>query len=157
MAQSPTVKDAGLALTFDDVLLVPAASSLTPSEADVSTQITKSIKLNIPIVSSAMDTVTEARLAIAVAQAGGVGVIHRNLAPEEQARQVAQVKKYESGIVLNPVTITPTATLREALQLMVDNEISGIPVVEPPRNGASKGRLVGIITNRDVRFASNEA
>jgi IMP dehydrogenase len=157
MAQSPTAKDSGLALTFDDVLLVPAASSVMPGEADVSTHITKSIKLNIPICSSAMDTVTEARLAIAIAQAGGVGVIHRNLEPEEQARQVAQVKKYESGIVLNPVTIYPTATLREALQLMVDNEISGIPVVEPPHNGASKGRLVGIITNRDVRFATNEA
>ncbi len=157
MAQSPTVKNAGLALTFDDVLLVPAASSVMPGDADVSTHITKSIKLNIPIVSSAMDTVTEARLAIAIAQAGGVGVIHRNLEPQEQARHVAQVKKYESGIVLNPVTIYPTATLREALQLMVDNEISGIPVVEPPHNGASKGRLVGIITNRDVRFATNEA
>jgi len=157
MAQSPTVKDAGLALTFDDVLLVPAASSVMPGDTNVSTHITKSIKLNIPIVSSAMDTVTEARLAIAIAQAGGVGVIHRNLEPQEQARHVAQVKKYESGIVLNPVTIYPTATLREALQLMVDNEISGIPVVEPPHNGASKGRLVGIITNRDVRFATNEA
>ncbi|MHA1180129.1 MAG: IMP dehydrogenase [Alphaproteobacteria bacterium] len=156
MAQSPTAKDSGLALTFEDVLLVPAASSVLPSEANISTQITKSIKLNIPICSSAMDTVTEARLAIAIAQAGGVGVIHRNLAPEEQARQVTQVKKYEAGIVLDPVTIYPTATLREALQLMDENQISGIPVVEPPGNGATKGRLVGIITNRDVRFASNE-
>ena len=115
MAQSPTAKDSGLALTFEDVLLVPAASSVLPSEADVSTHITKSIKLNIPICSSAMDTVTEARLAIAIAQAGGVGVIHRNLSPEEQARQVTQVKKYEAGIVLDPVTIYPTATLREGL------------------------------------------
>ncbi len=135
---------------------MPAASSVLPSEADVSTQITKSIKLNIPICSSAMDTVTEARLAIAIAQSGGVGVIHRNLSPEEQARHVTQVKKYEAGIVLDPVTIYPTATLREALQLMDENHISGIPVVEPPRNGATKGRLVGILTNRDVRFASNE-
>ena len=156
MAQSPTVTDSGLALTFEDVLLVPAASSVLPSEANISMHITKSIKLNIPICSSAMDTVTEARLAIAIAQAGGVGVIHRNLAPEEQARQVTQVKKYEAGIVLDPVTIYPTATLREALRLMDENQISGIPVVEPPRNGATKGRLVGIITNRDVRFASNE-
>ncbi len=156
MAQSPTAKDSGLALTFDDVLLVPAASSVLPGEANVSTHITKSIKLNIPICSSAMDTVTEARLAIAIAQAGGVGVIHRNLEPEEQARHVTQVKKYESGIVLNPVTIYPSATLREALHLMDEHQISGIPVVEPPHNGASKGRLVGILTNRDVRFASNE-
>ncbi len=156
MAQSPTAKDSGLALTFDDVLLVPAASSVMPGEADITTRITKSIELNIPICSSAMDTVTEARLAIGMAQAGGIGVIHRNLAPEEQARHVAQVKKYESGIVLNPVTIYPSATLREALQLMDEHQISGIPVVEPPRNGASKGPLVGILTNRDVRFASNE-
>jgi IMP dehydrogenase len=102
-----------------------------------------------------MDTVTEARLAIAVAQEGGVGVIHRNLAPEEQARQVAQVKKYESGIVLNPVTIHPHATLREALDLMAEHAISGVPVVETPKNGSTKGRLVGILTNRDTRFATN--
>ncbi len=116
---------------------------------------TSSIGLNIPILSSAMDTVTEARLAIAMAQEGGVGVIHRNLAPEEQARQVAQVKKYESGIVLNPVTIHPNATLREALALMAEHGISGVPVVEMPSNGSTKGRLVGILTNRDVRFATN--
>jgi IMP dehydrogenase len=142
-------------LTFDDVLLVPAASEILPSQADVATQVTRSISLNIPILSSAMDTVTEARLAIAMAQEGGVGVIHRNLAPEEQARQVAQVKKYESGIVLNPVTIHPDATLREALAIMAEHSISGVPVVETPKNGSTKGRLVGILTNRDVRFATN--
>jgi IMP dehydrogenase len=155
MAQGPPTLDSGVALTFDDVLLVPAASEILPSQADVATQVTRSIRLSIPVISSAMDTVTEARLAIAMAQEGGVGVIHRNLAPEEQARQVAQVKKYESGIVLNPVTIHPGATLREALDLMVEHSISGVPVVETPKNGSTKGRLVGILTNRDTRFATN--
>jgi len=155
MAQGPPTLDSGVALTFDDVLLVPAASEILPSQADVSTQITRTIRLSIPVISSAMDTVTEARLAIAMAQEGGVGVIHRNLAPEEQARQVTQVKKYESGIVLNPVTIHPDATLREALDLMVEHAISGVPVVETPKNGSTKGRLVGILTNRDTRFATN--
>jgi IMP dehydrogenase len=155
MAQGPPALDSGVALTFDDVLLVPGASEILPSAADVSTQITRSVRLSIPIISSAMDTVTEARLAIAMAQEGGVGVIHRNLSPEEQARQVAQVKKYESGIVLNPVTIHPDASLREALALMAEHGISGVPVVETPKNGSDKGRLVGILTNRDVRFATN--
>ncbi len=155
MAQGPPTLDSGVALTFDDVLLVPGPSEILPSAADVRTKVTSSIGLNIPILSSAMDTVTEARLAIAMAQEGGVGVIHRNLTPEEQARQVAQVKKYESGIVLNPVTITPGATLREALDLMAEQNISGVPVVETPKNGTNKGKLVGILTNRDVRFATN--
>ncbi len=155
MAQGPPTLDSGVALTFDDVLLVPGASEILPSAADVATNITRSIRLSIPVVSSAMDTVTEARLAIAMAQEGGVGVIHRNLSPEEQARQVAQVKKYESGIVLNPVTIHPGASLREALALMAEHSISGVPVVETPQNGSDKGRLVGILTNRDVRFATN--
>ena len=155
MAQGPPTLDSGVALTFDDVLLVPAASEVLPSQADVTTRVTRSISLSIPVISSAMDTVTEARLAIAMAQEGGVGVIHRNLAPEEQARQVAQVKKYESGIVLNPVTIHPGASLREALALMAEHSISGVPVVETPKNGSDKGRLVGILTNRDVRFATN--
>ena len=155
MALSRFDGNSGLALTFDDVLLVPAASEVMPGEVSVNSQVTKSISVNIPIMSSAMDTVTEARLAIAVAQAGGIGVIHRNLEPEEQARQVAQVKKYESGIVLNPVTIEPSAKLAEALQLMSDNQISGIPVVEPTSNSKKNGRLVGILTNRDVRFATN--
>jgi IMP dehydrogenase len=154
MAHGPPALDSGVALTFDDVLLVPGASEILPSAADVSTNVTKSIRLNIPVLSSAMDTVTEARLAIAMAQEGGIGVIHRNLSPEEQARHVSLVKKYESGIVLNPVTITPGATLREALALMAEHSISGVPVVDA-KNGNSKGRLVGILTNRDVRFANN--
>jgi IMP dehydrogenase len=152
MAQGPPALDSGVALTFDDVLLVPAASEILPGQADVSTQLTRSVRLSIPVISSAMDTVTEARLAIAIAQEGGIGIIHRNLAPEEQARQVAQVKKYESGIVLNPVTINPTASLREALAIMAEHHISGVPVVEAPNKGSDKGRLVGILTNRDVRF-----
>ncbi len=151
----PLTIDSAVALTFDDVLLVPAASEILPSQADVGTQITRSIRLSIPVVSSAMDTVTEARLAIAMAQEGGIGVIHRNLTPEEQARQVALVKKYESGIVLNPVTIPPAASLREALAIMAEHGISGVPVVETPKSGSDKGRLVGILTNRDTRFATN--
>ncbi|MFA6139222.1 MAG: IMP dehydrogenase [Hyphomicrobium sp.] len=154
-SHGPLTIDSAVALTFDDVLLVPAASEILPSQADVGTNITRSIRLNIPVISSAMDTVTEARLAIAMAQEGGIGVIHRNLAPEEQARQVALVKKYESGIVLNPVTINPEASLREALGIMAEHGISGVPVVETPTNGSDKGRLVGILTNRDTRFASN--
>jgi IMP dehydrogenase len=151
----PLIIDSAVALTFDDVLLVPAASEIMPSQADVGTQLTRTIRLNIPVVSSAMDTVTEARLAIAMAQEGGIGVIHRNLTPEEQARQVAMVKKYESGIVLNPVTIPPTASLREALAIMAEHGISGVPIVEAPKNGSNKGKLVGILTNRDTRFATN--
>ncbi len=156
MAVSPQLGEQALALTFDDVLLVPGASEVMPGQVDVSTKVTKSITLKVPILSSAMDTVTEARLAIAVAQEGGIGVIHRNLEPEEQARHVAAVKRYESGIVLNPVTIEPTARLEEALKLMAENGISGVPVVETKSN-AKNGRLVGILTNRDVRFATNPA
>ncbi|MGE0022241.1 MAG: IMP dehydrogenase [Hyphomicrobium sp.] len=155
MAKRPIDSDLGLALTFDDVLLVPAASEVLPSQVNVMSRVTRTISLNIPILSSAMDTVTEARLAIAVAQEGGIGVLHRNLEPDEQARHAATVKKYESGIVLNPVTIQPDATLEEALQLMAHHSISGIPVVEAPKTGETKGRLVGILTNRDVRFATN--
>ncbi len=155
MAKPPIDGDFGLALTFDDVLVVPAASEVLPGQVDVSTRLTRSIELNIPVISSAMDTVTEGRLAIAMAQEGGLGVLHRNLAPDEQARHVSTVKKYESGIVLNPVTIHPAAKLQEALKLMADHSISGIPVVEAARKGDGKGRLVGILTNRDVRFATN--
>ena len=155
MAKSPIDSDLGLALTFDDVLLVPGASEVLPSQVNVASRITRTISLNIPVLSSAMDTVTEGRLAIAMAQEGGIGVLHRNLVPEEQARQAAGVKKYEAGIVLNPVTITPDAPLEDALKLMAANSISGIPVVEPANAGDPKGRLVGILTNRDVRFASN--
>jgi IMP dehydrogenase len=142
------------ALTFDDVLLKPGLSDLLPSDADIRTRITREIPLNIPIVASAMDTVTEAKMAIAMAQAGGLGVIHRNLEPEAQAAQVRQVKKFESGMVVNPVTIAPDATLADALSLMQDHGISGIPVVEGARAGRA-GRLVGILTNRDVRFATD--
>jgi len=141
------------ALTFDDVLLQPGHSMVLPAEADIRTRITRDIELNLPIISAAMDTVTESRLAIAMAQAGGIGVIHRNLSPSEQAEEVRQVKKFESGMVVNPVTIGPSATLQQALDLMRHHGISGIPVVEG--NGAGPGRLVGILTNRDVRFASN--
>jgi IMP dehydrogenase len=155
--QTPEKKqfpEGAIALTFDDVLIKPAASNVLPNEADVSSRVTRSIPLHIPVISSAMDTVTEAKLAIAMAQAGGIGVIHRNLDPEAQAAQVAQVKKFESGMVVNPVTIHPEASLADALKLMADHQISGIPVVEPGRNGGP-GRLVGILTNRDVRFATN--
>jgi IMP dehydrogenase len=150
--------DTGVALTFDDVLLVPGPSDVMPGQADVSTQLTKSVRLSIPLLSSAMDTVTESRLAIAMAQEGGIGVLHRNLTIEEQARHVAQVKRYESGIVLNPVTISPRKTLGEALKLMADKGVTGVPVVESsyeaPDGSAGKGKLVGILTNRDVRFAT---
>jgi IMP dehydrogenase len=143
------------ALTFDDILLRPAHSEVMPTAVDVSAWLTRSIRLRIPILSAAMDTVTEARLAIAMAQAGGIGVIHRNLEPGEQAAHVRKVKKFESGMVVDPVTIQPAATLREALELMRAHSISGIPVVKPPVNGSQDGKLVGILTNRDVRFATN--
>ncbi|TMJ28272.1 MAG: CBS domain-containing protein, partial [Alphaproteobacteria bacterium] len=142
------------ALTFDDVLLQPGLSDVLPSDVDIRSRITRSIALNIPIIASAMDTVTEARMAIAMAQAGGIGVLHRNLDPEDQAAQVRQVKKFESGMVVNPVTIHPDATLAEALGLMKSHGISGIPVVERSAEG-SPGKLVGIVTNRDVRFAND--
>jgi len=146
------------ALTFDDVLLLPGHSEVLPGEADIRTRVTRTIELNLPILSSAMDTVTEARLAIAMAQAGGIGVIHRNLGPEDQAEQVRQVKKFESGMVVNPLVIGPDATLADALDLMSRFSISGVPVVENGgRGGYHVGRLVGILTNRDVRFASNPA
>jgi IMP dehydrogenase len=143
-----------LGLTFDDVLLVPAESAVLPSEANTSTHITKGIALNIPILSSAMDTVTEADMAILMAQSGGIGVLHRNLDILEQAAQVRQVKRYESGMVVNPWTLTPRNTLKEALDMMQRYRISGIPIVEQIENGAP-GKLVGILTNRDVRFAEN--
>lgn len=144
------------ALTFDDVLLQPGHSDVMPGQTDVRTKIAGDIELNIPIMSAAMDTVTEARLAIAMAQAGGLGVIHRNFTPAEQAEQVRQVKKFESGMVVNPVTIGPDATLADAHALMDANRISGIPVVENSGLGSQRpGRLIGILTNRDVRFASD--
>jgi len=141
------------ALTFDDVLLVPAASDVLPGQVDTKTRLTKTVELGIPLISAAMDTVTEAGLAIAMAQAGGMGVIHKNLSNEEQAEQVRRVKRFESGMVVNPVTIAPDATLADALALMERYRISGIPVVEGA-NGKGAGKLVGILTNRDVRFAN---
>ena len=140
------------ALTFDDVLLEPAESAVLPNQADTKTRFTRSIELGIPLVSAAMDTVTESGLAIAMAQAGGIGVVHKNLSIQEQADEVRKVKKFESGMVVNPVTIYPDEPLRNALALMESYRISGIPVVE--RNG---GPLVGILTNRDVRFAQDKA
>jgi IMP dehydrogenase len=136
-------------LTFDDVLLLPGASEIQPLDADTSTRITQGIKLNIPLVSAAMDTVTEAGAAIALAQAGGIGIIHRNMDAQQQAGQVRKVKRYESGMVMNPITIQPDATLAEALDLMKRFRISGVPVTK------ANGKLVGILTNRDVRFADN--
>ncbi|MCC8984852.1 IMP dehydrogenase, partial [Bradyrhizobium acaciae] len=147
----PAIREA---FTFDDVLLKPGLSDVLPSEVDIRSRVTRAISLNIPIMASAMDTVTEARMAIAMAQAGGLGVIHRNFDPDGQAAQVRQVKKFESGMVVNPLTIGPDATLADALTLMKENGISGIPVV----TGSAKnvpGKLVGILTNRDVRFASD--
>ena len=141
------------ALTFDDVLLEPSHSLVLPAQTDTRTRLTRTIELNIPLISAAMDTVTEHRLAIAMARAGGIGVIHKNMTAEAQAGEVTRVKKYESGMVVNPMTITPDRELGDALELMSAHAISGIPVVE----GAGKGphRLVGILTNRDVRFASD--
>ena len=142
------------ALTFDDVLQVPGPSDVLPGQVDTRTRLTRTVELGIPLISAAMDTVTEAGLAIAMAQAGGLGVIHKNLTIEEQAEQVRRVKKFESGMVVNPVTIAPDAPLAEALSLMERHHISGIPVVEGA-NGIGAGKLVGILTNRDVRFASD--
>ncbi|MEW5422109.1 IMP dehydrogenase [Amorphus sp. 3PC139-8] len=146
------------ALTFDDVLLMPGHSEVMPAHTDLSTRVTRQLSLTLPIISAAMDTVTEAKLAIAMAQAGGIGVLHRNMTPEEQAEQVRQVKKFESGMVVNPVVIGPDATLQDALTLMQHFKISGIPVVEKGGAGGQIiGKLVGILTNRDVRFASDLA
>ncbi len=141
--------DIPFGLTFDDVLLRPAESDVLPTQVDVSTQLTRDIALTIPVMSAAMDTVTEADMAIVMAQLGGIGVLHRNLTIEEQAAAVRAVKRFESGMVVNPITIRPEATLGEARALMAANRISGIPVVE------RGGRLVGILTNRDVRFAAD--
>ncbi len=138
-------------LTFDDVLLRPGESDIVPSQASTRTQLTREISLNIPVLSAAMDTVTEADMAIVMAQLGGIGVLHRNLTIEEQCAAVRRVKRFESGMVINPITITPDATLGDAQALMTLNRISGIPVV------AEGGKLVGILTNRDVRFAANPA
>src|SRR4051812_41727624 len=149
MAQLNDAADIPLGLTFDDVLLQPLESSVLPSQANTRTRLTREISLNIPILSSAMDTVTEADMAIAMAQLGGIGVLHRNLSVEQQAAAVRQVKRFESGMVVNPITMTPDQTLAAALELMKANRISGIPIVN------KAGKLCGILTNRDVRFAEN--
>ncbi|TBN43743.1 IMP dehydrogenase [Paracoccus subflavus] len=138
------------ALTFDDVLLVPAASTVLPSTADVTTRVTRDIAMNIPLLSSAMDTVTESRMAIAMAQAGGMGVIHRNLTTDQQADEVRRVKRFESGIVYNPITLRPGQTLADAKALQDRYNVTGFPVVD------ERGRVVGIVTNRDMRFASDD-
>ena len=138
------------ALTFDDVLLVPAKSDVLPANTDTRTRLTRTIELGIPLISAAMDTVTESALAIAMAQSGGIGVIHKNLTNEEQAGEVRRVKKFESGMVVDPFTIDPRATLADALRIKDTHNISGIPVVDK-----DNGKLVGILTNRDVRFADN--
>ncbi len=143
--------DISEALTFDDVLLVPGASAVMPTTADTRTQLTKTISMNIPLLSSAMDTVTESKMAIAMAQAGGIGVLHRNLDIEEQARQVRAVKRFESGVVENPITLTPEQTLKDAKALQERYKVSGFPVVD------AEGRVLGIVTNRDMRFASDDA
>ena len=149
MADILSALDIPLGLTFDDVLLLPLASSVLPSEADTRTQLTRGIALRIPLLSSAMDTVTETDMAIAMAQLGGIGVLHRNLTLEQQADAVRAVKRFESGMVINPFTLSPDQTLADALALMARHKISGVPVVE------RSGKLAGILTNRDVRFAEN--
>src|SRR5437868_212330 len=149
MARPNDTSDIPLGLTFDDVLLLPLESGVLPSQAETKTFLTREIPLNIPILSSAMDTVTEADMAIVLAQLGGIGVLHRNLAIDEQARAVRQVKRFESGMVVNPITMAPDQTLAEALELMKSHKISGIPIVE------KSGKLCGILTNRDVRFAES--
>src|SRR3990170_1723605 len=146
--------ESGLAttLTFDDVLLVPRHSDVLPNQVDVSTRLTRNIRLNVPIASAAMDTVTESGLAIAMAQHGGIGVIHKNLSIEEQASEVDRVKRSESGMIVNPITLSPTSHIYEALDLMKKFSISGVPITE---DGSKEGRLVGILTNRDLRFETS--
>src|ERR671915_29582 len=140
------------ALTFDDVLLVPRHSQVLPSQVDVTSWVTRNIRVNVPLLSAAMDTVTESRLAIAMAQQGGIGVIHKNLTVEEQASEVDRVKRSESGMIVNPITLSPTNRIYEALDLMKKYRISGVPITQ---DGSKEGRLVGILTNRDLRFENN--
>ena len=150
----------GTGITFDDLLLLPGLSDVLPADVDTATQLTRKIRLNIPVISSAMDTVTESRLAIAIAQEGGLGIIHRNLKPEDQAREVVKVKRSASGVITGPVTLTPEHTIAEAKTLMANQHISGIPIVEhdptdPPGVARKNGRVVGILTKRDLRFQRN--
>src|SRR6478752_4404250 len=140
------------ALPFDDVLLVPQNSTILPSGVDVASQFTRNIRLNVPLASDAMDTITESRLAIAMAQQGAIGIIHKNLSIEEQAQEVDRVKRSESGMIVNPITLSPTNRIFEALELMKKYRISGVPITQ---DGSKEGRLVGILTNRDLRFETN--
>ncbi|MCK5336867.1 MAG: IMP dehydrogenase, partial [Gammaproteobacteria bacterium] len=133
------------ALTFDDLLLIPAHSTVVPKEVDLGTQLTKEIRMNIPLLSAAMDTVTESRLAIALAQEGGVGIIHKNMTPAQQAAEVRHVKKYESGVIVEPITVDSTASIRDVLAITQEYKISGVPVVDGEN-------LMGIVTSRDLRF-----
>src|SRR5687767_5103117 len=151
---SLTSLEAGLrtALTFDDILLVPRHSTVVPAQVDVTTRLTRNIALNVPLLSAAMDTVTESEMAIAMAQHGGIGVIHKNLPIEEQASEVDRVKRSESGMIVNPITLSPSRRISEALELMRKYRISGVPITE---DGSKEGRLVGILTNRDLRFETN--
>src|SRR5258706_9458367 len=137
------------ALTFDDVLLLPGESAVLPKDVDLKSNLTRNLTLNIPLLSSAMDTVTEAKLAIALAQEGGLGIIHKNMSIEEQAAQVRKVKKSESGLIIDPITLLANATIGDALRLMRENKIGGIPIIDKNR------KLVGILTNRDLRFEDN--
>ncbi len=136
------------ALTFDDVLLLPAYSKVLPKQVNLSTQLTRDIRLNIPLISAAMDSVTEARLAIALAQEGGIGIIHKNMTIDEQARQVREVKKFESGVINDPITVSPQTTIRDLLNLTRRHGISGVPIVDGEK-------LIGIVTNRDLRFETH--
>src|SRR5215207_4480733 len=146
---TPAAAEIATALTFDDVLLVPQHSTILPTQVDVTTRLTRNIRLNVPLLSAAMDTVTESGLAIAMAQQGGLGVIHKNLSIEEQAAEVDRVKRSESGMIVNPITLSPSNRIYEALDLMKNYRISGVPITE---DGSKEGRLVGILTNRDLRF-----
>ncbi len=145
------VKDLVLreALTFDDVLLEPSKSEVLPAEVDITTRLTKSIHLNIPLLSAAMDTVTDSRMAIAMAQQGGMGIIHKNMSVEAQSDEVDRVKRSESGMIVNPITMSPEQRIHEAMEVMKKYKISGVPIT-------SKGKLVGILTNRDLRFESQD-
>src|SRR5579863_2741143 len=169
MEQPKIVHDA---ITFDDVLLIPAKSSFVPADADTHTRLTRKIELNIPLISAPMDTVTEAALAIALAQEGGIGIIHKNLSVENQAREVEKVKRSENGVIVDPITLPPTATIATARKIMREYNVSGIPIVEggpdgvetPHRRGASNGntggkgpKLVGIMTRRDLKFQEDDS
>ena len=148
-AKKQSINFFGEGLTFDDVLLMPAYSEVLPRETDISTQLTKTIQLNVPMLSAAMDTVTEASLAIALAREGGLGILHKNMSIEKQADQVRKVKRSENGLILDPVTLGPDATIGEALRQMRENKIGGIPIID------SSKKLLGILTNRDLRFETN--